>query len=64
MSGNLHGSTDLAFMAVFHIVWHEGAAREVIFSLVAPPMLADHIWDHSGVSGKTPWMRGFVVGGQ
>lgn len=58
MSGNLHGSRDLAFMAVFHIVWHEGAVKEVIFSLMAPPMLVDHIWDHSGVSGKTPWMQG------
>lgn len=61
MSGNLHGSRDLAFVAVFHIVWHEGAAREVIFSLVAPPMLADHIWDDSGVSGKTPRMRGVRI---
>lgn len=69
MSGNLHGSRDLAFMAVFHIVWHEGAAREVIFSLVAPPTLADHIWDHSGVSkwedpSDARGSHSFVVGGQ
>lgn len=50
MSGDLRGSRDLAFMAVFHIVWHGGAVKEVIFSLMAPPMSADHIWDHSGVS--------------
>lgn len=50
MSGDLHGSRDLAFMAVFHTVWHGGAVKEVIFSLMAPPMSADHIWDHSGVS--------------
>lgn len=48
-------------MAIFHIVWHKVAAKNVIFLHMPPPMLADHIWDNYGVIRKHPGLNLFVV---